>query len=165
VAPLQLLIRQFHSSTLAIWGVEKGRGCSSPIDQQRRRCKPYRPGCYTCSSRSRHCSPNACGRMPRCCWRARFSLPENARWPLPYGSWARRPPTLPPVPSGAQPSCMVESRSESHPTWVADSGIRCGRSTHPRHRRDSGETLGQEDRGQGHLPRRGSLQSRALGQG
>ncbi len=57
------------------------------------------------------------------CWRARSSPPKTHGGRCLAGHGPRTPPTIPPLPSGAQPSCMVESRSEPRPTWVASSGV------------------------------------------
>src|SRR5215213_296523 len=57
------------------------------------------------------------------------------------------------LPSRAQPCCMVKPRSEPYLIGIARRGLRSGRATRLGHRRDGGETLGQEDICQGRLPR------------
>src|SRR5829696_3434998 len=65
---------------------------------------------------------------------------------------------VPPLPPGLEPRQLVESEGESRAVGVAGGGVRARRiSSGGGHRRYAGAALGQEDLGQGRLPRPGAF--------
>jgi hypothetical protein len=101
----------------------------------------------------RHFSQSASGKTLSCSWSARSLLRVGEQSAQPCGRWAWTNTRRSTVTIGcSEKRSLVEPTSEPHLVGIASRGVRRGRSTHPRHRRDPGATLRQEVRSQGPLP-------------
>ena len=97
-------------------------------------------------------------------WRARSSPREKDRSLRPASGGSGRRTALLSLPSGLEPRRLVESGGKPRPAGVARGGLRAEWTARVGRRRDPGAAPGEEDRRQGHLPRPGAFQPRALRQ-
>src|SRR5829696_3684176 len=142
------------------FGRERGRVRSSPISAKRGDRIAY-PTAQDGTGSGSFCATFLKARLAACSGAARGGDPrpgQKDRRFRPARDGFGPGEALPPLPPGAQSCQLVESGGGSRPFGLARGGIRARRISLGRgHRRNVGETLREEDLGQGRLPRSGAL--------